>query len=157
MIEWLTIIGLLLFGTFLLIAEIIFVPGTTVVGVLGFIFSGYAIYLGYDYYGATTGTLILLGGLLLNVIALVIAFKGKSWERFSLKGSMTSRFNDDFKPNLKEGDKGRTISSLKPIGKAIFEEQEIEVRSSGGFIPENIEIEIQRIESSKIFVQPIKS
>lgn len=155
--EWLTIIGLLLFGTFLIVAEIIFVPGTTIVGILGFLFAAYGIYLGYDYFGVTTGTLILVGSALINLIALVIAFKGRSWERFSLKGSMKGRFNEDFKVDLKEGDKGMTISSLKPIGKALFNDQEIEVRSNGGFVDENMEIEVQRIESSKIFVQPVNS
>ncbi|WP_425390158.1 NfeD family protein [Ekhidna sp.] len=155
--EWLIIIGLMLLGTFLIVAEIIFVPGTTVVGILGFIFSAYCIYLGYDYFGATTGTLILLGGLFLNVIALIFAFKGRSWERFSLKGTMTGKYNDDYKFELNTGDKGMTVSSLKPVGKAIFNDQEIEVRSNGGFIGENVEIEVLRIESSKIFVQPVNN
>jgi len=155
--DWITIFGIILFGLFLLVAEIIFVPGTTVVGILGFIFSAYGIYLGYDYFGPTTGTIILLGTLLLNVLALVIAFKGKSWERFSLKNTMAGKFNDDFKYDIKEGDTGVTISSLKPIGKAMFGEHETEVRSDGGFVAENIEIEVKRIESSKIFVKPVNN
>ena len=155
--DWLVIIGLMLLGTFLIVAEIVFVPGTTVVGILGFIFSAYCIYLGYDYYGPTTGTLILLAGLVLNVIALVLAFKGKSWERFSLKKTSTSRVNDDFQYDIKEGDQGVTISSLKPVGKALFDEHEIEVHSKGGYINENVKIEVLRVESSKIFVQPVKN
>ena len=145
----------MLLGTFLMVAEIIFVPGTTIVGILGFIFSAYCIYLGYDYYGPATGSLILIGALVLNVAALVIAFKGKSWERFSLKNTMKGSFNEDFKIDIKEGDKGTTISSLKPIGKAMFGDHEIEVRSDGGFVAENIEIEVKRIDSSKIIVQPV--
>ena len=155
--EWLIIIGLMLFGTFLLVAEIIFVPGTTIVGILGFIFSAYCIYLGYDYFGATTGTLILIGGAVLNVVALVLAFKGKSWERFSLKGTMTSKFNDDIKHNVKVGDRGTSISSLKPVGKALFGDHETEVSSNGGYLDENIEIEVIKIESSKIIVQPVNN
>ncbi len=155
--EWLTIIGLMLFGTFLIVAEIIFVPGTTVVGILGFIFSAYCIYLGYDYFGPTTGTLILIGGAILNVLALVLAFKGKSWERFSLKGTMEGRFNEEMKHDIKVGDRGRSISSLKPVGKALFGEIEMEVSSNGGFVNENIEIEVVRIESSKIIIEPVNS
>lgn len=155
--DWITITGLILLGTFLIIAEVIFVPGTTVVGILGFIFSGYGIYLSYEYYGAGTGTIILIVALLVNVIALVAAFKGKSWERFSLKGSVAGKHNDSFKFDIKTGDKGLTISSLKPVGKAMFDDVEIEVRSNGGFVNENVEIEVLRIESSNIFVQPIKN
>ena len=155
--DWLVISGLILFGTFLIIAEVIFVPGTTVVGILGVIFSIYGIYLGYDYYGTSTGTIILIATSLINLIALIVAFKGKSWERFSLKESLKGKYNDDFKINLDVGDKGTTISSLKPIGKAIFNDQEIEVRSNGGFVNENVEIEVLKIDSSKIFVQPVKN
>ena len=154
--DWLIILVLMLLGTFLMVAEIIFVPGTTIVGILGFIFSAYCIYLGYDYYGPTTGSFILIGALLLNIAALVMAFKGKSWERFSLKNTMKGTFNEDFKIDLQEGDKGTTVSSLKPIGKAMFGDHEIEVRSDGGFVAENIEIEVKRIDSSKIIVQPVK-
>lgn len=153
--DWLLILGLMLLGTFLMVAEIIFVPGTTIVGILGFIFSAYCIYLGYDYYGPTTGSFILVGAFVLNVAALILAFKSKSWERFSLKNTMKGTFNEDFQIDLKEGDKGITVSSLKPIGKAMFGEREIEVRSDGGFVMENIEIEVKSIESSKIIVQPV--
>lgn len=153
--DWITVIGLVLLGIFLLIAEIIFVPGTTVVGVLGFLFSAYGIYLSYDYFGTTTGSLFLIGTLLINIVALVVAFKGKSWEKFSLKSSITGKVNEDFKHGLKEGNIGQSVSSLKPMGKAIFNDIEIEVQSNGGFIKENEDIEILRIESRKIFVQPV--
>ncbi len=153
--DWITVIGFIAFGIILLIAEIIFVPGTTVVGILGLLFSVYGIYLGYETFGVSTGTVILISTLLFNVIALVLAFKGKSWERFSLKNTMKGRFNEDFKMDLNIGDRGTSVSSLKPIGKALFNDKEIEVRSNGGYIDENVEIEILRIESTKIFVQPV--
>ena len=153
--DWITVIGLVLFGIALLIVEIVFVPGTTIIGILGFLFSAYGIYLSYDYFGTTTGTLFLVGSVVINIAALVIAFKGRSWERFSLKGSINSRFNQDIDLALKVGDIGKTISSLKPIGKAAFDDQEVEVSSNGGYVNEDVDIEILRIESTKIFVQPV--
>lgn len=151
----LIILGIMLLGTFLMVAEIIFVPGTTIVGVLGFIFSGYCIYLGYEYYGPATGSLILIGAFLLNVTSLIVAFKSRSWERFSLKNTMKGHINDDKKISIKEGDRGVTLSALKPIGNALFGEDEIVVQSDGGFVVENIEIEVKKIEHSKIIVQPV--
>ncbi len=155
--EWITIIGFILFGIMLLIAEVIFVPGTTIVGILGVVFSGYGIYLSYSTVGSTAGTLMLIGTLIITFVVMIVAFRGKSWERFSLKGSIQGKFNEDFKPELRVGEKGRSISSLKPIGKALFKDKEIEVRSNGGFITENKEIEIIRIESTKIFVKPLNN
>ncbi len=155
--DWLLILVLMLSGTLLIVVEIIFVPGTTIVGILGFMFFVYCIYLGYNYYGANTGTLILFGSAAINIIAIAIAFKSKSWERFSLKNTMKGRFNEDFQINLNVGDKGITISTLKPIGKAIFGINEIEVSSDGGYVGENVEIEVKKIEPSKIIVQSINN
>lgn len=156
--DWITIIGLLLFGTLLLVAETVFVPGTTIVGILGFLFSGYAIYLGYDYFGITTGTYILVSAAVVNLGAIIYSFKSKSWERFSLKNTMEGSVKTQHLNNVKTGDEGTTLSSLKPIGKALFHELEIEVQSNGGlFIEENTAVEIVRIASSKIFVQPINN
>ena len=68
---------------------------------------------------------------------------------------MQSKVNEEFKFSIAEGDRGKTVSSLKPVGKAIFDEHEIEVRSNGGFVEENVEIEVLRIEGQKVFVKPV--
>lgn len=153
--EWFAVIGLIVLGMGLLIVEIIFIPGTTVVGIAGFLCSVYGIYLGYDYFGNTGGTLILLGAAVFNGGAIVYAFKSKSWERFSLKDVNSGRFNEDQGFQLNVGDQGTTVSSLKPIGKAIFNDKELEVRSEGTYIRENQEIEIIKIDNKKIIVKPI--
>ncbi len=153
--EWITVIGLILFGIGLLIIEVIFIPGTTIVGIAGFICSGFGVYLGYDYFGSATGTTILIVSSGFLLVVMIYAFKSRAWERFSLKDENTGRFNDDFKVTLSVGDQGLTISSLKPSGKALFNEKELEVRSNGGFINENQQIKIIRIEPNKIIVEPI--
>lgn len=153
--EWITVIGLILFGIGLLIIEVIFIPGTTIVGIAGFICSGFGVYLGYDYFDSTTGTTILIVSSSFLLVVMIYAFKSRAWERFSLKDENTGRFNDDFKVTLSVGDQGQTTSSLKPSGKALFNEKELEVRSNGGFINENQQIKIIRIEPNKIIVEPI--
>lgn len=153
--EWFLVIGLILFGVILIIAEIIFVPGTTVVGILGFIFSVYGIYRGYDSFGSTIGTFILVGALVLNAGAIIWSFKSKSWERLSLKDVISGKVNQ-VDENIQVGSLGKTKSSLKPVGKAIFEEKIVEVYSKGSFIKENVDIEVVKIDSSKIYVEPIK-
>ena len=53
--SWLTVLTLLVVGLVLVIIELIFIPGTTVVGILGFIFSLVGVYLGFSYFGNQTG------------------------------------------------------------------------------------------------------
>ena len=57
--------------------------------------------------------------------------------------------------DLKSGDEGETLSSLKPIGKALIKEHELEVRSSGNFIAEKQKIKVIKIDNNKIFVEPL--
>lgn len=154
--EWFTVVGLVLFGLVLIVLEVILIPGTTFVGIAGLISTIFGIYLGYEYFGNTTGTFVLIGSILAGLLTMVYALKSNSWERFSLKGEITSRFNDDQNP-LEPGAEGETISSLKPVGKASFNDQEVEVRSNGGYIAENEKVKITRIESNKIFVELIKT
>ena len=153
--EWITILGLISVGIFLVIAEILFIPGIFIAGTAGVLLSVWGVYMGYDTFGNTTGTIILVGTIVSNIAAFYLAFRSKTWERFSLKQSHTSRVNESIKIDLKVGDRGTTLSTLKPVGKALFQENILEVRSKGNYIEENVEIEIERIESSKIIVKSI--
>ena len=153
--DWLPIAAFILLGLILIIVEIIFVPGTTVVGIMGFLAMGYGIYQSYTIYGNSAGTLTLIGSLLASILLFYFSFKNRSWERFSLKDSSKGRVNDQKALEINEGDKGVSMSSLKPVGKALFNDQEVEVRSNGGFVEENVEIEVLRVEGTKIFVQPV--
>ncbi len=156
MIEWLTIALLILVGIVLIVVEIIFVPGTTVVGIMGFAMGGYGIYLGYDYFGSTTGHIVLVSGVVLGFTAIFLSFKSGAWRQFANKAAITSKVNEGLLTSLHVGDEGQTVSSLKPIGKAVFQEKVYEVRSMGNFITENQPIKIIKIDQHKIFVEPNK-
>ncbi len=153
MIEWITIASLILFGIGLIVIEIIFVPGTTIVGILGFALGGYGIYLGYDYFGNTTGHIILVTSILLAFAAIFYSFKSGVWKRFSNDSVISSKVNDGLTLGLKEGDVGESSSSLKPIGKALFGDKEYEVSSRGNFITEKQSVKIIKIDKNKIYVE----
>ena len=55
MVEWLTVSSLILLGLSLIVAEIIFVPGITVVGLIGFACMVVGIGLSFRYFGNNTG------------------------------------------------------------------------------------------------------
>lgn len=151
--EWFTVIALIIIGLGLILVEIIFVPGTTVVGIIGFIGMVISIYLGYSYFGNRIGTLILIASGLLSLGVVVWAFRTRAWERFSLKNTSKSRFNEDITIDLKVGDEGISVSTLKPIGKAEFNDKEYEVSSIGDYITEGNKIKIIRMEGNKIYVE----
>lgn len=155
MSEWLVVLSLVSVGFFLIILEILFVPGTTVIGILGFVATVVGIYLSFNYFGTTTGMWFSFGCTFIFVMALVYSFKRKTWERFSLKDSMKGKFNEGLTVDLKEEDEGITISTLRPIGKAEFNNKEYEVKSFGDYIEPGTRIKIVKIDKNNILVEPI--
>ena len=157
MIEWLTVISLIVVGIFLIVAEIIFVPGTTIVGILGLVAVIGGVYLGFDYFDTGTGSLILAGTGVFTVLALVLAFRSKAWKKFSLKNTNQAKFNENMTQGLSEGDQGETTSVLRPVGKAEFNDTEYEVKTLGNYLNSGTTIKIIKIDGNDIYVEPINS
>lgn len=157
MIEWLTVISLIVFGLLLVVAEVVFVPGTTIVGVLGLVCVVLGIYESFQYFTNVIAYTILGGTSVLFVAILYYVFTTRVWERFSLKQEIKSKFNKGMTDTLSVGDVGKSISSLKPIGKAEFNNKICEVKSLGGFVEPNNRIEIIKIDNNQITIKTINN
>jgi membrane-bound ClpP family serine protease len=152
--DWAGVIGLILIGISLLIVELVFIPGTTIFGIIGLACLLFGVYLGYAQFGSTTGSIILGSTLFVSAILVYYSLRGKSWERFALKSSVDSHFNDENEINLEVGQEGKAISYLRPSGKAEFNNKEWEVFAHDEFIKSSTTIIIEKIENRKIFVKP---
>ena len=73
--------------------------------------------------------------------------------RFSLKNTMDGAVNENQLTGLEAGDIGESVSALKPVGKALFDDREFEVTSLGGWIDEHQKIRIIKLENHKILVE----
>lgn len=157
MIEWISVVGLIIIGIILVVVEVILVPGTTLVGILGMLAIILGIYLGFEYFDQATGWWIMAGSSLIFALTVFYGFKSKTWEKFSLKGSIKSKVNEGLTSALQPGDIGTTISVLRPVGKAEFNEKEYEVKSFGEYIESGTEIRIVKVEMNNIFVEAPKN
>jgi membrane-bound ClpP family serine protease len=153
---WIIIVALLAIGLALIIAEIIFIPGTTFVGVLGVVFSIAGIVISYQHFGSDVGFYILLGMGLATAGSLYYSFKSGAWTKFSLKTSHKSKVNEGLVDELVIGDEGQALSTLRPVGKARFKNQEYEVKTLGDYVDNGTPIRIKLILSNQIIVEPIK-
>ncbi len=149
------ILLLLLFGLVLMIVEIIFIPGTTVFGIIGFIAAVLGIYLSFRHLGSRTGLSVLTGFALISLLTLYVSFKTNVWRRFALNTSIQSRVNDDNKFLLSVGDQGRALSALRPSGKAEFQNNIVEVHTLGSFLDAGCAIQVVRLDDNRIFVEMI--
>ena len=75
MVEWLAVILLIFFGLGFIIAEIIFVPGTTLLGLFGLIFTIIGIIISYISFGAGIGSIVFVVAGTIGIGVLVYSLK----------------------------------------------------------------------------------
>jgi membrane-bound ClpP family serine protease len=139
---WLIIAALIVAGIVLIIAEVVFIPGTTVVGLLGAIFMIAGVVFAYKQYGNDTGFYVLLGTGFATGAALYLSFR--------------SKVNEGLTSHLAEGEEGITVSALRPIGTADFHGKIFEVKTNGEYVSNAIKIKIVKIRVNDILVEPIQ-
>jgi membrane-bound ClpP family serine protease len=150
---WLVILTLILIGLAFLLLEILVIPGTGVAGIIGFILLGVGVWQAYSYYDTVTGHWVLAGTIAGTVGILALALRSRTWRRIMLKSEIDSRVNILDEDHLKRGDVGRSISRLAPTGKAIFNNEYVEVRTMGEFLDPGVDLVIEKIEDHKIYVK----
>jgi membrane-bound ClpP family serine protease len=152
---WIIIAALLAIGLALIIIEIVFIPGTTVVGILGFVFAITGIVISYKHFGSDIGFYILIGTLVISASALYYSFRSGAWTRFSLKSSSQGKVNEGLTASINIGDEGTALSTLRPVGKAEFGKSQFEVKTLGSYVDTGSRVRIKTIISNQIIVEPI--
>ncbi len=153
--DWVSIIILVLVGLVLIYLELIFVPGTTILGLIGLVLTGIGVYIAFNRFGTTTGSLVLTGSLLTSVVAIVWSFRQNTWDKFSLKTTNQAKVNPNYTEGLQIEMRGEAVSDLKPIGKAEFNNKSYEVTSHGHLIDSGSQVKIVKIQGNKIIVESI--
>ena len=76
---------LLLLGIILILKEILFIPGTTVFGILGLISIFASDYLSISYFGVEIGIIYSISSGIFCLIMILYALKSDTWNKVSLK------------------------------------------------------------------------
>ncbi len=153
---WLIIAALILAGIVLIIAEVVFIPGTTVVGLLGAIFIVAGVVFAYKQYDNQIGFYVLLGTGVITGVALYLSFRNGAWNKVSNKSAIKSKVNEGMTAHLNEGEEGVTVSALRPMGSADFNGKIFEVKTTGEYVANAIRIKIIKIRVNDILVEPIQ-
>jgi membrane-bound ClpP family serine protease len=151
---WIILSSVFCFGLLLIILEILFVPGTTLVGILGVIFTIVGIIYAFNVLENSNAWVVTITALVANSGAIVYGFNSNVWKKFALKQVISSKAFDDRLVGLETGMEGKTISDLKPYGKAEFNDNVFEVKSNAGFISVGTIVKITKLENNLITVKP---
>ena len=147
------IILLIILGIFLLVIELLVVPGSIVAATGGVCLLGCGIYLSYHSYGSLWGNVTLISTIALIILALVYTLKSKTWKNLMLHTSIDSKVETFDEEQIKEGDSGMTISRLAPMGKVMINDAYVEAKSINEFIDQGKEIVVTQILNSQIIVK----
>lgn len=153
--DWLLIISILSVGIIFLLVEIYLLPGTTFMGILGAVIIIAGIYLTFKNHGNTAGLITLVITIGITTTVFIMGFKTITSKKFSIQNSIDSRvnvFEDDI---AQVGDKGKTITYLRPNGKVLINGKKVEVFSMGDYIPVDTLVEVVKVSSHRIEVKKI--
>jgi membrane-bound ClpP family serine protease len=156
MTAWSIIILLVLLGLALVIIEIIFIPGTTLVGVAGFVSMIVGIVLSFAWFGRETGWLTLGSSTAVAGVILYVSFRTHVWRRFALGTTIDGKVNEIDTKSFVEGLEGLALSALRPVGKGEFGGNVVEVRTAGEYIDAGESIRIIKVSTNQVIVEKIK-
>lgn len=147
-----SIILLILLGIFLLMLEILFVPGM-VLGFISVILMLVGIYFSFKDYGTTMGIIVFAGTTVASILSVYWAFHSPLWKKLKVQSLVDGKANALADGKINAGDTGKTISRLNPMGKALINNMTVEVQVIEGFIDPNKDITVIKVGQNKIFVK----
>lgn len=150
-------IALIIIGLALIVAEVILIPGTTIVGFVGGAIGILGIIKIYIEQGNTAGHIALACCLCSFGLLFYIAVKYNVWSSVALNDTLTTKVNENILDGLEVGAIGITKSVLRPVGKASFNDHEYEVQTLGHYLDSGVSVRIIQIVQLKIIVEPFES
>ncbi len=148
---------LVLFATVMMVIEVAFIPGIGFTGVMGVLAMIGSVFYAFLQLGTAAGWITLLVCVLICIALFLWALYGNSLDKMALKKNINSKVNEQDMSLFAVGDRGIARTRLALIGEALINGQVVEVKSEGGFIDEQQEIEIIRISGESLFVAKVKN
>lgn len=156
MLSEIAIIGLfILVGIALIVVEVLFIPGTTFVGLLGFLLMAVGVWYAFNEYGSKVGILTASGSIVFLVLIFYWGYKKKVWRKFALNTENDAKIIPMAIQNLQVGQEGITISALRPSGIAEFANNRVEVQTFGELIDAGKKVKIVEIKGNEVFVTSV--
>lgn len=165
-----TEILLFLLGMLLLALEIFIIPGFGIAGISGIVLVLAGIFLALIKHPLEVprreliqASYTIIYSLIITFIVILLSFKFLPqlglWKRLVLtqqeKGAGGFRATPSWETYL--GKVGKTLSHLRPSGRAVFGDEILDVVSEGGFIEKEKEVKVVKVEGNRIVVSEVES
>lgn len=152
---WWIVVSLVVLGILLMLAEMLLIPGVGVAGFLGLASMVAACWYSFALCGKVEGIVTTIVTAVLLTVMLVIVLRAKTWKRFELGTEIKSNVNEGL-AGLNQGEVGKTLTRLAPMGTVEFEKGTFEAKShDNSMVDPGVRVEILRIEDNKVIVKPL--
>lgn len=146
------VITFVVLGIAFFILEIFFLPGVSIGGIVGTLFTGAGIWYAFAKIGTTAGWIVVAVSVIILLLAIVYFIKGKPLDKMALDKELESDNLYDMS-KVAVGDRGVTLSRLAPMGKVLVNGEEYEAKFREGFLDRGVEIEVVEIEGNVLVVR----
>lgn len=133
--------------------EIFILPGFGIAGIGSIICAIVGAVLIYNAYGLVWALLAVVVGLLLVFLALRWAAKSKVIDRMALHTAIESTAATPDQLSVKVGDRGEALTRLALVGNARIAGRQVEVKSSGEFLPAGTPVRVVSVVEAQIIVE----
>ncbi|MGM0436993.1 MAG: NfeD family protein [Bacillota bacterium] len=154
------LIVLFIVGIVLMAIELFVVPGFGITGIGGLIAIFASLYFFFP--DPSTALGVMAAVLVLSIALLFILIKlfgvSKFWKNISLGESQSNKRGYTSHSNQKKliGEKGTTLTHLRPAGTAEFNGERIDVITEGDYIDRDQKVEVIRVKGSRVVVKKIE-
>lgn len=145
------VITFVVLGIAFFILEIFFLPGVSIGGIVGTLFTGAGIWCAFAKLGAMAGWIVVAVSVVVLLLAIVYFIKGKPLDKMALDKELEYDNPYDMS-KVAVGDRGFTLSRLAPMGKVLVNGEEYEAKFREGFLDRGVEIEVVEIEGNVLIV-----
>ena len=150
------IIALLILGAFVLVAELVFLPGVTLGAILSLVGFGAAVYFGFVRFGFVGGMITLVVAIALALLVTVLSLRAKTWQRLALKDKVDGESTERPETTLSVGARGVAVSRLSPMGKVEIDGKVYEAKSTDVYIDQRSAVEVVGFENFTAIVRRVE-
>jgi membrane-bound ClpP family serine protease len=146
------VVTFVVLGIAFFILEIFFLPGVSIGGVVGTLFTGAAIWYAFAKIGEAAGWIVVVVSAVVMLAAVVYFIKGKPLDKMALNKELEADNLYDMS-NVAVGDEGRTLSRLAPMGKVLVNGEDYEAKVRNGFLDGNVSVIVVAKEGNVLVVE----
>ena len=145
------VITFIVLGIAFFVLEIFFLPGVSIGGIVGTLFTGAGIWYAFAKLGVTAGWIVVAVSVLVLLFVIVYFIKGKPLDKMALDKELeTNNFYDMSKVAVR--DTGVTLSRLAPMGKVLINGEEYEAKFCEGFLDRGVDVVVIDIDGNILLV-----